>query len=198
MEPFLLIRISVEVAADVTRQWTILSLCLCHINIYLVSLFGVSNNVAKPVSLAVSIRPTANFIAFSFSWPHCSNMDFLLSFLWIRYWIWQNVWNNLSRGTSGSACCCYQKDSFLSCFIWGSKTNCNTQSLQSTAPLHNVLVNKIMCYLSFSCPTMNNRLFSHIFQIYLLQVFRMVKKHNIVSVRITWSGEQCFFRGIYC
>jgi hypothetical protein len=33
--------------------------------------------------------------------------------------------------------------SFLSCFIWGSKRNCNTEMVQSTATLNTVLVKKI-------------------------------------------------------
>jgi len=57
---------------------------------------------------------------------------------------------------SGSACCCYQKDNFLSCFIWGSKTNRNTEVVQSTAALNSVLVKKITCYLSFCFPSMNH------------------------------------------
>jgi len=32
----------------------------------------------------------------------------------------------------------------LSSFIWGSKTNCNTEVVHTTAALHNVLVKKIM------------------------------------------------------
>ena len=57
---------------------------------------------------------------------------------------------------SGSACCCYQKDNFLPCFTWESKTNCNTEVVQRTAALNTVLVKKIMWYLSFCFPSMNH------------------------------------------
>jgi len=44
----------------------------------------------------------------------------------------------------------------LSCFIWGSKTNCNTEVVRSTATLNTVLVKKIMWYLSFSFSSLNH------------------------------------------
>jgi hypothetical protein len=69
---------------------------------------------------------------------------------------------------SGSSCCCYQKDNYLCCFIWGSKTNCNTEVVQRTAAFSTVLVKKIMWYLAF----------------------RVVNKYNIVQVRIT-CGLDC-------
>jgi len=69
---------------------------------------------------------------------------------------------------SGSACCCYQKDNFISCFIGGGKTNCNTEVMHSTAALNTTLVKKIMCYLSFCFPNMNH---THLCLLYLQDLY---------------------------
>ena len=53
--------------------------------------------------------------------------------------------------------------SFLSCFIWGSKRNCNTEVVQSSAAINTMLVKKIMWYLSFSFPSMNHPHFCHLY-----------------------------------
>ena len=70
----------------------------------------------------------------------------------------------------------------LSCFIWGSKRNCNTEVVQSSAALNTALVKKIMWYL-FSFPSTNHPNFCHLYS--LLQVSTLVKKYNIVQVKVT-------------
>ena len=53
--------------------------------------------------------------------------------------------------------------SFLSCFSWGNKRNCNTEIVQSSAALNTVLVKQIIWYLSFSFPIMKHPHFCHLY-----------------------------------
>ena len=57
---------------------------------------------------------------------------------------------------SGSVCAFYQKNNVLSCDTWGSRTNCNTEMVQSIATLNTALVKKILWYFSFRFPRMNH------------------------------------------
>ena len=64
------------------------------------------------------------------------------------------VMNHVAPSTSVSFC--YQKESFLSCVIWGSKANCNIVLVQSVAALSTVFVTKTLCYFSLRFPTTNH------------------------------------------
>ena len=53
--------------------------------------------------------------------------------------------------------------SILSCSIWGSKANCNTEVVQSTAALNTVWVKEIMWYRSFSFASMIHSHYCHLY-----------------------------------
>ena len=55
-----------------------------------------------------------------------------------------------------AACFCYQKDNLVSCVIWQSNTNCNTEVVQSIATLNTVLVKKTLWYFLFRFCRMNH------------------------------------------
>jgi len=67
----------------------------------------------------------------------------------------------------------------LSVFVSFGEVKCNKDVVQSTAALNTVLVKKIMWYFSFIFPSMNHPQLGHL-ESKVLQVFTVVKKHNVV------------------
>jgi hypothetical protein len=82
---------------------------------------------------------------------------------------------------SSSVSSYYQKNDFLSCVIWGSKTNCNTEVVQNIAPLNTALVKKILWYFSFRFPSTNRPYLCLLYlQVIYFQVFTVGNKHNLI------------------
>jgi len=55
-----------------------------------------------------------------------------------------------------AACFCYQKESLISCVIWQSNTNCNTEMVQNFATLNTVLIKQTLWYFLFRFCSMNH------------------------------------------
>jgi len=81
---------------------------------------------------------------------------------------------------SGSVCAFYQKNNVLFCDTWGSRTNCNTEMVQSIATLNTVLVKKIVVLFVQVSQHKPSISLSLTFPSYLLQVFTLGNKYNLI------------------